>query len=499
MDEPPTPAPVPVAPGPPRRRWSGFRFRHAEHPLVHLGLLLLTLATTTVAGTLFFSGAPTFAAGIPAGLRFSIPALLILGAHEMGHYGMCRYYGLAATRPYFLPAPTIFGTLGAVIRIKEPIRRKTVLLDVGAAGPLAGFVMTLPFLFYGVQRATPIHTPPTADTQVFGYPLAVRLAQDWTGMSRYTSATVHEDPTFMAAWLGLLVTALNLLPIGQLDGGHVLRAVLGRRQPPVSLGVFLLALATALRGGYSWAIFALIVAAFVGIRHPPVDDDDEPIGTGRLTVALVCLALFLLCFTLVPLGDLGPASPFIAPSTRSVLRTPLPFRRQIDHEGRGAVVDERDLHRGSEDAARDRKTGKLEGGAEVIVERLRELSRQSITETRAAAVGEIRQKRELGHGEDAAARLGKRPVHLPGLVREDSKTADLSRRLFRLRRPVAHLGADEHEETAPDLSDDSSVDFDAGPGHPLDDESHASFPRRRPVTARSSAGSRAPRTAAVAQ
>lgn len=497
MDEPPTPAPVPPEQAPPRRRWSGFRFRHAEHPLVHLGLLLLTLATTTTAGTLFFSGARTFAAGIPAGLRFSIPALMILGAHEMGHYGMCRYYGLAATRPYFLPAPTIFGTLGAVIRIKEPIRRKAVLLDVGAAGPLAGFLMTLPFLFYGVQHATPIHTPPTADTQVFGYPLAVRFAQDWTGMSRYTSATVHEDPTFMAAWLGLFVTALNLLPIGQLDGGHVLRAVLGKRQPPVSLGVFLLALAAALRGGYSWAIFALIVAAVVGIRHPPVEDDDEPIGTGRLTVALVCLALFLLCFTLVPLGELGPAS--TAPSTRSVLRTPLPFRRYVDHERSGAVVDERDLHRGSEDAARDREAGELERGAEVIVKRLREVSPQGVSETRAAAVGEIRQKRKLWHREDAAARLRKRQVHLPGLVLEDSKAADLSCRLFGLRLPVAHLGADEHEESALDFSDDSPFDFDPGPGHPLDDESHALFPRRRPATARSSAGSRAPRIAAAAQ
>ena len=109
----------------------------------------------------------------------------------------------------------------------------------------------------------------------------------------------------MAAWLGLLVTALNLLPIGQLDGGHVARAVLGKRQPAFSLAALVLALAAALRGGYSWAIFAAIVAAVFGVRHPPVDDDDTPIGTGRLTIALVCLAVFLLCVTLVPLGELG--------------------------------------------------------------------------------------------------------------------------------------------------------------------------------------------------
>ena len=291
----------------PRRRWTRWRFRYAEHPAFHFALLLLTFATTTLAGALFFSGSKSLSAGLLRGLRFSIPALLILGVHETGHYLMCRRYGLAATLPYFIPAPTMFGTLGAVIRIKEPIRRKAMLLDVGAAGPLAGFVMTLPFLFYGVAHATPVSTPPTADTQVFGYPLAVRIAQDWSGILRYTSATVHEDPTFMAAWLGLLVTALNLLPIGQLDGGHVLRSVLGRRQPPVSLAVLLLALAAALRGGYSWAIFAAIVAGLFGIAHPPVEDDDEPVGTGRLTIALVCLAVFLLCFTMVPLGELGNA------------------------------------------------------------------------------------------------------------------------------------------------------------------------------------------------
>jgi membrane-associated protease RseP (regulator of RpoE activity) len=304
MDAPP-PAPEPPAEHRRPRGWFPWRFRYAEHPLFHLALLLLTFATTTVAGALFFSGASTLSEGLARGLRFSVPALLILGVHETGHYVMCRRYGLAATKPYFLPAPTMFGTLGAVIRIKEPIRSKTMLLDVGAAGPLAGFVMTLPFLLYGVAHAQAIPTPPDANTQVFGYPLAVRLAQYLMGTGRYTSASVHEDPTFMAAWLGQFVTALNLLPIGQLDGGHVLRAVLGKRQPAASLAALGLCVAAAFRGGYTWAIFGAVVAGLFGVRHPPVDDDDEPIGTGRLTIALVCLAVFLLCATLVPLGALG--------------------------------------------------------------------------------------------------------------------------------------------------------------------------------------------------
>lgn len=291
-------------PAPPRSpRWGVRRFRHAEHPLFHLALFVLTLATTTFAGA-FFGPSTTFAGAVTQGLRFSIPAMLILGVHEMGHYLMCRRYGLAATYPYFLPAPPIvtpFGTFGAVIRIKEPIREKAVLLDVGAAGPLAGFVISLAFLLYSVGRATPVKAPPEAGTYLFDYPLLVRYAQDWMGTGRYTSAVVHEDPTFMAAWFGLLVTAFNLLPIGQLDGGHVLRAALGRRQPLVSYGVVALGLAAALRGAYAWAFFTVVVVAFVGVVHPPVDDDEKPLGTGRLTIALVCLCVFLLCFSLVPI------------------------------------------------------------------------------------------------------------------------------------------------------------------------------------------------------
>ena len=273
-----------------------------EHPLFHLALFLLTFATTTLAGVLFVGGSLPLLQRWPTGLRFSVPVLVILGTHEMGHYLMCRRYGVAATLPFFLPAPTMFGTFGALIRIKEPIRDKAALLDIGAAGPLAGFVATLPFLFWSVGRFQPVGEAPVSGTYLFGYPLLVRFAQDWTGVARYTSAGVHENPMFMAAWFGMLVTALNLLPIGQLDGGHVLRAVIGRRQPIVSLAALSLAVLSVFAGGFAWAVWASIAALLVGIPHPPVDNDEEPIGTGRLTLALVCLAVFLLCVTLVPIA-----------------------------------------------------------------------------------------------------------------------------------------------------------------------------------------------------
>jgi membrane-associated protease RseP (regulator of RpoE activity) len=137
-------------------------------------------------------------------------------------------------------------------------------------------------------------------TVLFDYPILVRFLQDLTGTGRYTSAMVREHPTFMAAWFGLLVTALNLLPIGQLDGGHVARAALGRKQPIFSYAVVLLAVLSATRGPI-WAFFSVITALFFGVRHPPVENDDEPLPFGHQLLALVCLAVFLLCFMLVPI------------------------------------------------------------------------------------------------------------------------------------------------------------------------------------------------------
>src|SRR5438477_6223185 len=185
-------------PPPPRRRGLP-RFRYAEHPLFHLALLVATFFTTTIAGGSFSENGGILGRGAFAdGLPFSIPLLLILGTHELGHYVMCRRYGLAATLPYFLPSPflNLIGTFGALIRIKEPIRDKKSLIDVGAAGPLTGFLVALPFLFYGVSRAKPITGLPETGTVLFDYPLMVRLAQRVTGTLPYTSAGVHEHPVF---------------------------------------------------------------------------------------------------------------------------------------------------------------------------------------------------------------------------------------------------------------------------------------------------------------
>ena len=286
----------------PPRGWQ----RRLEHPLFHLALLAVTFVTTTLAGGAAFTtgGGPLLGGRFADGLAFSVPLLVILGIHELGHYAMCRRYGLAATLPYFIPSPflNIIGTFGAVIRIKEPIRRKRELLDVGAAGPLAGFFTAVPFLLYGVAHPRASTTPLTEGTVLFDYPLIVRWAQRWMHVGPYTSATVHEHPAFMAAWFGLLVTCLNLLPIGQLDGGHVLRAAVGKRQPIVSAVALVLCVVAGVTRSTVWLVLPLLVAAIMGIRHPPVDDDDAPLDFGRTLIALLCVAVFLVCFSLTPIS-----------------------------------------------------------------------------------------------------------------------------------------------------------------------------------------------------
>ncbi|HEY1434743.1 MAG TPA: site-2 protease family protein [Thermoanaerobaculia bacterium] len=296
------PGPDPFAdPRPARRGWR----RNLEHPLFHLALLAATFVTTTVAGGAAFAqgGGPLLGGKFADGLGFSVPLLVILGIHELGHYAMCRHYGLAATLPYFIPSPflNLIGTFGAVIRIKEPIRTKRQLLDVGAAGPLAGFFTALPFLAYGVAHPRASGAALTPGTVLFDYPLIVRWAQAWMHVGPYSSATVHEHPAFMAAWFGLLVTCLNLLPIGQLDGGHILRAAVGKRQPIVSAAALGLCVLAGVTSSAVWLVLPLIVVAFTGLKHPPVEDDEQPLDFGRTLIALFCVAVFLVCFSLSPI------------------------------------------------------------------------------------------------------------------------------------------------------------------------------------------------------
>lgn len=305
IPEPAQEAPLPLAPRP--------RYRLA------LLLLLLTLFTTTTLGAAWSTVgggddlawlAPSTiarvwgdAAAIAAGLQFSLPLLMILLAHEFGHYWMCRYHRVSASLPYFLPAPWGLGTLGAFIRIRAPIHTKRQLFDVGVAGPLAGFVVLVPFLLAGIARSVPIPlhlSQGGTPTLVLGGSWAMRLAMAvlHPGLAPDMGLDLH--PYALAAWVGLLATSLNLLPLGQLDGGHILYAVTGRWQRRLALPLWL-ALGAASVLWVGWLLWAAIIL-LMGLRHPPVRDEASPLGPGRLVLAVVALLLFVLCFMPAPLA-----------------------------------------------------------------------------------------------------------------------------------------------------------------------------------------------------
>jgi membrane-associated protease RseP (regulator of RpoE activity) len=279
-------------------------------------LFVLTIYTTTAAGAGHYL---SFYLGLGGGLNpfsttelllrglwYSVPILAILGCHELGHYFACRYYNVAASRPYFLPVPFLLtGTLGAFIRIRQPIPGKRELFDIGVAGPIAGFVVAIPLLFIGMylSRVDPI--PATVPGPVFwlGEPLLFKLAAWLTFGHVAEGFTVTMHPMAFAGWFGLLATALNLFPIGQLDGGHISYAVLGRKSTIVTL-IMVVCLIGLAFWSLSWAVWAglttLMLLVF-GPHHPRTPDEQIPLDPVRKAVAVFAVIMFALCFTPAPI------------------------------------------------------------------------------------------------------------------------------------------------------------------------------------------------------
>ena len=242
---------------------------------------------------------------LPGGLTYSLPLIVILGAHEFGHYAYCRIHKVDATLPYFLPFPiALTGTLGAVIRIREAFPSKRALFDIGVAGPIAGFVALLPFLWWGVTLSGVVKFPDTGDVIYFGEPLLFQA------VARLHFGTLPEGfdivlhPMGFAAWFGMLATALNLLPFGQLDGGHIAYALFGRRAAWVSAATLVTAVLLFAFESTSWffvALMMVVMAFLLGLRHPRVVDEHAPLDRGRVVVAAIALVIFVVCFTPVPI------------------------------------------------------------------------------------------------------------------------------------------------------------------------------------------------------
>ena len=274
-------------------------------------MFLLTLVTTTFAGLLFFASSFVSQIGqrqppdlsilslLPGALWYSGGVLLILLAHEMGHYLYCRRYNIDATLPYFIPAPFLTGTFGAVIRIREPFPTRAALFDVGVAGPIAGFVVLLPLLFLGMTMSEIVPSPTQGAGFTFGEPLLFKWATYLIHGAIGERQSLNCHPLVFAAWFGMFATALNLLPFGQLDGGHITYATLGRLSTPISI----LTLSAAIVLSFvsiNWIVLTLLmIVMFVllGPRHPSVLNESEPLDNGRRAIAVFALVMLILCFT----------------------------------------------------------------------------------------------------------------------------------------------------------------------------------------------------------
>lgn len=253
----------------------------------------------------FFTGLLHNPARLAAGAPYTATVMGILLAHELGHYFTCRHYHLDCTYPLFIPAPTLIGTFGAFIRIKSPLVTRRELFDVGISGPIAGFLVAIPAMIVAARDAGSrlIAVPP--ESIVMGHPLAlsllVRLFHPDFGRAAGDFGRFTLSPVGCGVWVGLFATALNLLPMGQLDGGHIVYAVFGRVHRYVSIGFFALLIPLGLfcwTGWFVWAVLMLIIR----LGHPAPIMDAEPLDRRRKFVALAALAMFVLCFMFSPLA-----------------------------------------------------------------------------------------------------------------------------------------------------------------------------------------------------
>lgn len=280
------------------RLWEERRVREKPSWPLHLFLFLLTLITTLYAGALQEGGNPfRNLLDLQRGIPFSFTLMAILGVHEFGHYFVSSRRHIRVTLPYFIPAPSILGTFGAFIKMKSPVPDKRTLLDIGVAGPLSGFAVALPALIVGLalSQVTPA-------TKAEGLNLGSSLLLNLLSHLIVGSIPPHYDlilhPVAFAGWIGTLVTALNLLPLGQLDGGHVAYALLGKKQHLVARFTFfaLVLMGLLWQGWLFWALLTLLV----GMRHPALLDDWTPLDPRRKALGLLAFLIFILCFIPIP-------------------------------------------------------------------------------------------------------------------------------------------------------------------------------------------------------
>ncbi|MBW7995983.1 MAG: site-2 protease family protein [Candidatus Glassbacteria bacterium] len=264
--------------------------------LLHLGLFVATVFSTMLAGALREGGDPLSSlAELSLGIPFAAAIMTILLVHELGHYFAARHHGMDVTLPFFIPMPPpmIFGTMGALIKMRSPMFNRRMLLDVGAAGPIAGFVVSVPVLIIGLMQSDWTTFPPSyfvlGDSLLFGW------LTDWIMGPRPEGMFLNMSSLAFAGWIGFFVTAMNLMPIGQLDGGHIGYALLGKKHGRLALAAFaaMICLSYFWPG---WLFWGLLILLLIRVKHPPVLDEAIPLDRRRRLIGAVTMLILLLTF-----------------------------------------------------------------------------------------------------------------------------------------------------------------------------------------------------------
>jgi membrane-associated protease RseP (regulator of RpoE activity) len=309
--------------------------------LIHLGLFFASFITTTLAGVMWVNKNPLELTNFHYGLPYSICLLAMLSAHEFGHYFAARFHGVDTSLPYFIPFPPFiilpigsaleylelnpFGTMGAVIRIRSPLATRKALFDIGIAGPVAGLVVTVVVLFYGLMTLPPIEylyqihpeyrflaTIPTTGLTL-GNSIFFWSLRHFVGQHAFLPPMneIYHYPYLCVGWFGLFITALNLLPVGQLDGGHIVYALVGYKHRYIARGFFYFMIALGLLSGLSfigfrilsgtigWLVWAAVLFFVIKLDHPPIYDE-TPLSPRQVLWGWVMMFVFFLIFTPIP-------------------------------------------------------------------------------------------------------------------------------------------------------------------------------------------------------
>lgn len=291
-------------------------------PVLALGLLIITLFTTTLAGVEIANGAVSLQtitsnpAMLQSGLAYALSLLIILGIHELGHYFTTRFYKVRASLPYFIPIPFALGTFGAFIQMRSPVPNRKALFDIAIAGPVAGFVVTLPILIWGLAHSQVV--PLTGEPEIFNFRafnpsfsiLLALLSKVTLGSALAAGKGIDLHPLAVSGCLGLVVTALNLMPIGQLDGGHIVHAMFGQRSG-AAIGQISRLLVLLLSLAQPWLLFWAIILFFLPAVDEPALNDVSELDNRRDLLGLLALGLLLLIILPMPrlLTDLFLANP----------------------------------------------------------------------------------------------------------------------------------------------------------------------------------------------